>query len=163
MGQPIPAQHPSVVLRSHFKLVRGLLAIAMVAVLALTAAVVILANDDDQITGGTTAAKPIESINYGGFNAATGRPDAAPAVQQPQTPAGVRYDGGPDEGTRGLNVQSQTAAGTRFDGGPEEGTRGPQPSSEASAYRSSYQPAPADSFKDRAGGPRVIPQGPGSR
>ena len=158
MGQPIPAQHPSVVLRSHFKLVRGLLAIAMVAVLALTAAVVILANDGDQITGGSTAAKPIESVTYGGFNPAAGRPDAAPAVQEPQVPAGVRYDGGPDEGTRGLNVQSQTAAGTRFDGGPEEGTRGPQPSSEASAYRSSYQPAPADT-----GGPRVIPQGPGSR
>ena len=50
MGQPIPAQHPSVVLRSHFKLVRGLLALAMVAVLALTAAVVILANDDDQVS-----------------------------------------------------------------------------------------------------------------
>src|SRR5215207_7221708 len=140
MGQPIPAQHPSVVLRSHFKLVSGLLAIAMVAVLALTAAVVILANDDDQITGGTTVAKPVESINYGGFNAATGRPDAAPAVQQPQTAAGMRFDGGPEEGTRGL-----------------------QPNSEASAYRSSYQPAPADSFKDRAGGPRMIPQGPGSR
>ena len=51
MGQPIPAQHPSVVLRSHFKLVKGLLAIAMVAVIALTAAVVILANDEDQVSG----------------------------------------------------------------------------------------------------------------
>ena len=48
MGQPIPAQHPSVVLRSHYKLVRGLLALAMVAMLALTAAVVIVANDDDR-------------------------------------------------------------------------------------------------------------------
>ena len=56
MGQPIPAQHPSVVLRSHFKLVRGLLALAMVAVLALTAAVVILANDDDQVSPATKAA-----------------------------------------------------------------------------------------------------------
>src|SRR5918995_267144 len=53
MGQPIPAQHPSVVLRSHFKLVKGLLAIAMVAVLALTATVVILANDEDQISSAT--------------------------------------------------------------------------------------------------------------
>jgi hypothetical protein len=148
MGQPIPAQHPSVVLRSHFKLVRGLLAVAMVAVIALAAVVVILANDDDQIT---TANK------------------AAPAVQsQPQTQPGTRYDGGPDEGTRGLSVQSQaTPTTTRFDGGPEEGTRGAkpasQPSYDASAYRSSYQPAPADGFKDRAGGPRMIPNGPGSR
>jgi len=80
MGQPIPAQHPSVVLRSHFNLVRTLLAIAMAAVLALAAAVVILANDDDQISSATKAT-PVESINYGGFNSATGRPDAAPALQ----------------------------------------------------------------------------------
>jgi hypothetical protein len=148
MGRPIPAQHPSVALRSHFNLVRGLLAVAMVAVVALAAVVVILANDDNQVT---TANK------------------AAPAVQsQPQTQPGTRYDGGPDEGTRGLAVQSQaTPSTTRFDGGPEEGTRGAkpaaQPSIDASKYRSSYQPAPADGFKDRAGGPRMIPNGPGSR
>src|SRR5215207_8639513 len=101
MGQPIPAQHPSVVLRSHFNLVRTLLIIAMAAVCALTAAVVILANDEDQISGGATSAKPIESINYGG----------------------------PEEGTRGAtSVQPQTAPGARYDGGPEEGSRGPQQS-----------------------------------
>ena len=33
-----------------------------------------------------------------------------------------RFDGGPDEGTRGAAVQS--SASTRFDGGPDEGTRG---------------------------------------
>ena len=114
MGQPIPAQHPSVVLRSHFKLVRGLLALAMVAVLALTAAVVILANDDVEVN---TATK------------------AAPAL---------------------LQQQVQTPAGTRFDGGPQSYYESPN-------QRSSYQPAPADSFKDRAGGPRMIPQGPGAR
>jgi hypothetical protein len=123
MGQPIPAQHPSVVLRSQFNLVRALLAIAMVAVLALSAVVVILANDEDQVSGGAASARPIESINYGGFNPATGRPDA-PAVQQ----------------------QSQ-AAGTRFDGGPEEGTRGATSYYESPSARSSYQPAPADSVK----------------
>ncbi len=120
MGQPIPAQHPSVVLRSHFNLVRGLLALAMVAVLALTAAVVIVANDDDQVSPATKAA----------------------VVAQPTT---------------------QTPAGTRFDGGPEEGTRGPQSYYESPNQRSSYQPAPADGFKDRAGGPRMIPTGPGGQ
>ena len=147
MGQPIPAQHPSVVLRSHFNLVRTLLIIAMAAICALTAAVVILANDEDQISGGATSAKPIESINYGGFNSATGRPDAAPAVQQEsQTAAGTRYDGGPEEGTRGAtSVQPQTAAGTRYDGGPEEGSRGPQ--------QSEFKPGPA----------ARVPQGPLSR
>ena len=145
MGQPIPAQHPSVVLRSHFKLVRGLLAIAMVAVVALTAAVVILANDEDKVeqaTKGTPAVLP-----------------------QPQTAPGTRYDGGPDEGTRGVIARPQGVPlpGTRFDGGPEEGTRGPQPYTSSPDYRSSYQPAPDDGFKERSGGPRVIPQGPGSR
>ena len=107
MGQPIPAQHPSVVLRPHFNLSQTLLAFAMAAVLALGAGVVILANDADQV-------------------ASTNR--AAPAVQpsQPQLPAGTRFDGGPDEGTRGLAAQPQPQlpAGTRFDGGPDEGTRG---------------------------------------
>ena len=134
MGQPIPAQHPSVVLRSHFKLVRGLLALAMVAVLALTAAVVILANDNDQVSPATKAA----------------------VVAQPttQTPAGTRFDGGPEEGTRGLAAQSSAPVTTRFDGGPEEGTRGARSYYESPNQRSSYQPAPADGFKDRAGGPR---------
>jgi type II secretory pathway pseudopilin PulG len=143
MGQPIPAQHPSVVLRSHFKLVRGLLALAMVAVIALTAAVVILANDDDQVTTATKAA-PV-------------------AQQQVQTPAGTRFDGGPEEGTRGLASQASAPVTTRFDGGPEEGTRGPQSYYESPNQRSSYQPAPADDFKDRSGGPQMIPMGPGGR
>ena len=140
MGQPIPAQHPSVVLRSHFNLVRTLLILAMAALVALTAAVVILANDEDQIS---TATK------------------ATPHGQvQPQLPAGTRFDGGPDEGTRGLAAQRQLPVGTRFDGGPDEGSRGATSCYDSPLQRSSYQPAPADSFKDRAGGPRMIPQGP---
>ena len=142
MGQPIPAQHPSVVLRSHFNLVRTLLVIAVAAVVALAAVVVILANDEDQVSGGTASARPIESINYGGFNSATGRPAAAPVVQQ----------------------QAQTP-GTRYDGGPEEGTRGARSYYESPNQRSSYQPAPADSVKERVEGAwwMLIPQGPGAR
>ena len=117
MGQPIPAQHPSVVLRSHFKLVRTLLILAMGALVALAAAVVILANDEGKVD---TASK------------------ATPAVQ----------------------AQAQTQPGIRFDGGPDEGTRGATSYYDSPSQRSSYQPAPADSFKDRAGGPRMIPQGP---
>jgi hypothetical protein len=42
--------------------------------------------------------------------------------------AGVRFDGGPQEGTRGaLVIRSAPAVSlTRFDGGPNEGTRGGQ-------------------------------------
>jgi hypothetical protein len=141
MGQPIPAQHPSVVLRSHFKLVRGLLSLAIVAVLALTAAVVILANHDVQVNPATKA---------------------APAVQQQVQTPGTRFDGGPEEGTRGLAANPAPPV-TRFDGGPEEGTRGPRSYYESPSQRSSYQPAPADDFKDRSGGPTMVPQGPGSR
>lgn len=137
MGQVIPKQHPSVVLRSHFKAVRALLAVALVAVCALAATVVILANDD---------------------NDAVIAPEAAPAQQQ-ALPDGTRFDGGPDEGTRGPQAYP-VAPGTRFDGGPDEGTRGPQSYWESSEPRSSYQPAEADGTKSRAGGPTFIPMGP---
>jgi hypothetical protein len=168
MGQPIPAQHPSVVLRSHFKLVRGLLAIAMVAVLALTAAVVILANDEDQVSTATKAVPAVHPQPLPDGTRFDGGPEEGTRglIAQPKTqplPAGTRFDGGPEEGTRGLIAQPKAPAGTRFDGGPEEGTRGPKSYYDSPAQRSSYQPAPADSFKERSGGPRMIPQGPGAR
>jgi hypothetical protein len=109
MGQAIPGQHPAVVLRSHYRQLRALLAVAMIAVVGLTAAVVILANDEVTRTSATT---PIESINSGDLNPGTGLTDS-PAT---------RYDGGPEEGTRGLGLGG--ALGARYDGGPEEGTRG---------------------------------------
>jgi hypothetical protein len=131
MGKAIPNQHPAVVLRSSYTLVRALLAIAMIAVVGLTIAVVIVANDGDEITG-TSSARPIESINYGGFNPATGRPETAPLPQRDAQAASgtTRYDGGPEEGTRG-SVPAQPSS-TRYDGGPEEGTRGSRQSSAAS-------------------------------
>jgi hypothetical protein len=46
-----------------------------------------------------------------------------PTPAFPETPAGVRYDGGPDEGTRGV-VRSGSAPVVRYDGGPEEGGHG---------------------------------------
>jgi hypothetical protein len=137
MGQVIPKQHPSVVLRSHFKAVRALLAVALVAICALAAALVIVADDAD--------------------NVATVAPKSTP--QQQALPAGTRFDGGPNEGTRGPQAYP-AAPGTRFDGGPDEGTRGPQSYWESSEPRSSYQPAPDDGTKARAGGPTFIPMGP---
>jgi hypothetical protein len=136
MGQVIPKQHPSVVLRSHFKAVRALLAVALVAICALAAALVIVANDEND---SATTAEPV--------------------TQQQALPEGTRFDGGPDEGTRGPQAYAP-APGTRFDGGPDEGTRGPQSYWQSSEPRSSYQPAPADGSKSRAGGPTVIPMGP---
>jgi hypothetical protein len=126
MSQSISPQHPAVVLRSHYRNLRALLAVALVAVLGLSAAVVILATDSDEVAG-TSSATPVESINYGGFNPATGSPESAPLPQQ-ALPSGIgstRFDGGPEEGTRGLAPRDSTpSAGTRFDGGPEEGIIG---------------------------------------
>jgi hypothetical protein len=83
MGQAIPRQHPAVVLRSHFNQLRALLVVALIAVAGLTTAVVILANDSDEVSG-TSSATPTESINYGsgyvnpstGYPSATIRPDS---------------------------------------------------------------------------------------
>jgi hypothetical protein len=102
VSHQISPQHPAVVLRSHYVHLRALLAVAMVAVVGLTGAVVILAIDDS-----------------GGSVAATTTPVSAPAL--PTVP-GLRYDGGPDEGTRGRHTQAITpGGGVRYDGGPEEG------------------------------------------
>lgn len=100
MGKAIPRQHPAVVLRSHYQQLRALLATAMIAVVGLTAAVVILATDDSRDTSTVSATQA-----------------SAPS------PAGsTRYDRGAEERTRGAVATRQP--GVRYDGGPEEGSRG---------------------------------------
>jgi hypothetical protein len=106
MDKAIPSQHhPAGVLRSHYRAVRALLAVAMIVVVGVTAALVIVANDDDT---GTTSASPTGQITYGDFNPATGRPDSAPLPQRDaQAPSGTtRYDGGPEEGSRGIGLST---------------------------------------------------------
>jgi hypothetical protein len=154
MGKAIPAQHPAVVLRSHYRHMRALLAVALIALVGLTAAVVILATDRDQVTG-TSSATALEPINYGGFNPATGRPDAA-RLPQPQQPLGTRFDGGPEEGTRGIVATRQP--GVRYDGGPEEGTGALiQRSTPAAFDPNSIEQAPGVRYD---GGPEEGSRGP---
>jgi hypothetical protein len=110
MGQAISTQHPAVVLRAHYRQLRALLTVAIIAVVGLTAAVVILATDDhaDTGTGPVSLRAPVQSGN--------------------------RYDGGPEEGTAALTRRSAPATfdpnsikqppGLRHDGGPEEGSSG---------------------------------------
>ena len=112
MGQAIPTQHPAVVLRSHYNHLRALLAITMIAVVGLSAAVVVLVTHDDRDT--TTG--------------------SATQVSAPGPAGSARYDGGPEEGTAALTTRSapatfdsnsiKEAPGVRYDGGPEEGSRG---------------------------------------
>ena len=87
MSQVVPQQHPAVVLRSHYIHLRTLLAIAMIALVGLAAAVIALATDDSSAPARTAA--PIS---------------AAPSTAT-QSVGTTRYDGGPEEGTRGT-VQS---------------------------------------------------------
>lgn len=100
MSDAITQQHPAVVLRSHYVHLRTLLAIALVAIVALSVTVVVIATRDQAPAVRT----------------------AAP-VSAPVSVGTTRYDGGPEEGTRG-SVPAEPA-GIRYDGGPEEGTRGP--------------------------------------
>jgi hypothetical protein len=112
MGQTISTQHPAVVLRSRYRQLRALLAVAMIAVVGLTAAVVILAIDGR------------ESVL------------APPQVSTAGPVAATRSDGGPEESslaatlgpkpaTTGPN-ESRTAAaiggdsGSTATGGPDE-------------------------------------------
>src|SRR5918992_654386 len=179
MGKAIPTQHPAVVLRSHFNFVRALLGVTMLAVVGLTIAVVIVANDGDEV-GSPAAVRPIESIEYGGFNPSTGRPDAAPTpAPEAVSPGsdrsysgpaptrkldgatdlgrtvpvrpGTRYDGGPEEGTRGATT-SPPAPGTRYDGGPEEGTRSIAPSTPRLNPQQA-SPGLSDRAREGKGGP----------
>jgi len=145
MGHAIPKQHPAVVLRSHYNLVRALLGVTMVALVGLVIALVIVANDDNEpgptsaveaapVTPPATelpayptptpeAVSPGSDRSYSGptptrkLDGATDTGRTAPAAP------GTRYDGGPEEGSRSP-LTSRLAPDTRYDGGPEEGTRG---------------------------------------
>jgi hypothetical protein len=75
LEEDIPGEHPGLVLRSQYNLVRALLAITTIAVLALCVAVVVLADTGSEASG-MTSAEPIHWIKYGGFNPSTGRPES---------------------------------------------------------------------------------------
>jgi hypothetical protein len=125
MGKAVASQHPAVVLRSHYTLVRALLAAAIVAVVGLTVAVVILATDEDELSSATS--RPIESISYGGFNPATGRPESAPLPQrESQGPSGTTLERELQKfGLTPEQAVKEALPGVNRWGGPEEGTRGP--------------------------------------
>jgi hypothetical protein len=90
MSKAISTQHPAVVLRSQYRQVRSLLAVAMIAVVGLAAAVVILATNDGSTTQLGSASQVIS-----------------------QNPAdAARSDGGPEESAVAASVGTQpTVAG----------------------------------------------------
>jgi hypothetical protein len=102
MGQAIPSRHPAVVLRSHYTHLRVLLAIATIAVVGLTVAVVILASTNSAggssaaVSRGDSARTQFRLPSHAGEHGGAPVPDLRIAP-----PNGPRYDGGPDEGSRG--------------------------------------------------------------
>jgi hypothetical protein len=80
MPQAVPTQHPAVVLRSHYRQLRALLAVAMIAVVGLSAALVIVADDE------TTSTRPASPVS------APTEPADGPRYIHPP---GQRYDPGP--------------------------------------------------------------------
>jgi hypothetical protein len=103
MSDTISQQHPAVVLRSHYVHVRTLLVIAMVAIVALAATVVVLATRADSPSAVSTAAPISAPVSHGTIYHGT-----------------TRYDGGPEEGTRGPDAHT-LPSGNRYDGGPVGG------------------------------------------
>ena len=127
MGKAIPTQHPAVVLRSHFLQLRALLAVALIAVVGLTATVVILSVDEGDKSASPAGAKSgltAQEKRWAEYNEAISSltPEQLAAAFGTRSVApDTRYDGGPEEGTRGVVAGRQP--GVRYDGGPEEGTR----------------------------------------
>jgi hypothetical protein len=90
--------HPAVVLRTHHVHVRTLLALALIALVALASAVVILATRDSGAAAIRTAAPATAITPAEDAAAAAGGIDRSTYVGPGAT---TRYDGGPEEGTRG--------------------------------------------------------------
>jgi hypothetical protein len=103
VGQIIATQHPAVVLRSRYLQLRALLVVAMIAVIGLTAAVVILATDDGGTVTGATSASQVEPTTSSGPNesavaaAVSGQPSSGPDESAVAAAVGGQTSSGPDE------------------------------------------------------------------
>jgi hypothetical protein len=102
MGQAIPSQHPPTVSRAQFNQLRALLAVALIALIGLTVAVIVVAGDEQQ-TAGAGSAVPTGQLRYGGMNPATGRPQTAP---EPKAQAQPATSGGYTTGSTGSIVDT---------------------------------------------------------
>jgi hypothetical protein len=74
MSHTVPSQHPAVVLRSSYRHLRALLAVALIAIAGLTIAVVVLATSD------TTTISPAAQRT------------AAPTTADPSAQTGAKLD-----------------------------------------------------------------------
>ena len=61
MNKSVPAQRPTVVLRSHYRNLRSLVAVLLVAIAALSATVAVITIDGDGATTGTARSRTARS------------------------------------------------------------------------------------------------------
>ena len=126
MSDVIPSQHPAVVLRSHYQHLRWLLGVMVIAVVGLTAAVVILAVNNDSATSAPSSSAASVAIPAAAAGSQVGATLDHRGLQA--TPGlTTRYDGGPEEGTRGVLAtpsSSQPQNPYSYNGGHEEGLAG---------------------------------------
>jgi hypothetical protein len=113
MGNAISEQHPAVVLRSQYRQLRSLLAVAMIAVVGLTAAVVILATNDESTTQLGSASQVI-SQNPADAARSDGGPEESAVAASIGTQPTVA---GPDESSVAAAIGT---ADDRATGGPDE-------------------------------------------
>ena len=121
MGQAIPAKPPTVVRQNPM---RALLAFVALAVAGIAVTAVILANNNQSTTDANVASRgPAPAQTTVGQRYDGGPEEGTRGIVQTQRPA-ARYDGGPEEGTAAIagSAAPQTIVGQRYDGGPEEGT-----------------------------------------
>lgn len=133
MNQTVPTQHPAVVLRSHYRHLRSLLMIAMVAVVGLAAATVILALDDDGTTGSTSAADLSSSLR--GSSSFEARPDESGVAAAIADPPAVAK---PDESKIAASIALRHLAPP-----PPASTARPDESNVANAISGSSQSSPS--------------------
>ena len=107
MPQAVPTQHPAVVLRSHYRQLRALLAVATIAVVGLSAAVVILADDEATSTRtATPVSAPTEPADGPRYIHAPGqRYDPGPAA--PSRPSRAGSAPSPQDGATDAPLRSQ--------------------------------------------------------
>jgi hypothetical protein len=158
MGQATPSQQPAVVFRSHYNYLQALLAVATAALVGLTAAVVILATEDEVDSRGRSEdslsllspkekqrVEALSSLSSAQLAAAFGH------ATIPAPPPSAPYQGDP----RILGP----APSTPYDGDP--GIFGPAPSRPHDSDRGIF-PAPprgagsANQMKDEAGNAATI-------
>lgn len=119
MSQTVPTQHPAVVLRSHYRNLKGLLVVALIAIVSLSATLVMLAREDDG--AGTTPVSyvnPVDPVNYGsGEGVATAKPDESKVAAAISARQAQQEMGRPDESRIATAISAPSEQNT---GGPDE-------------------------------------------